>query len=136
MKPAVKPAVKLAQLAIAFEQAHAVFFPAGAIEMAELGSAVMAEEGIGFLDFSGRPRDHMHDVPAFFAQPKRRRATLLRVLPRVPSNAVSWLAWRPSPNADRPTLRNSGGMRSVASLRWRSGITFANPTPSRCRKLP
>ena len=48
MKPAVKPAVKLAQLAIAFEQAHAVFFPAGAIEMAELGSAVMAEEGIGF----------------------------------------------------------------------------------------
>jgi len=44
----MKPAVKLAQLAIAFEQAHAVFFPASAVEMAELGSAVMSEEGIGF----------------------------------------------------------------------------------------
>jgi hypothetical protein len=44
----MKPAVKLAQLAIAFEQAHAVFFPASAVEMADLASAVMAEEGIGF----------------------------------------------------------------------------------------
>lgn len=44
----MKPAVKLAKLAIAFEQAHAVFFPASAVEMAELGSAVMAEEGIGY----------------------------------------------------------------------------------------
>ena len=44
----LNPAVKLAQLAIAFEQAHAVFLPASAVEMAELASAVMAEEGVRY----------------------------------------------------------------------------------------
>lgn len=44
----MKPAVKLAQLAIAYEKAHAVFFPSPAQEMAELASAVMAEEGVPF----------------------------------------------------------------------------------------
>lgn len=44
----MKPAVKLAQLAIVWEKAHAVYFPASAHEMAELGSAVMAEEGVRY----------------------------------------------------------------------------------------
>lgn len=40
--------VRLAKLAIAFEQAHAVFFPAGAHEMAELGSEICAEAGVKY----------------------------------------------------------------------------------------
>jgi hypothetical protein len=42
------PSVRLARLAIAFEQAHAVFFPASALEMAELASAVCANEGVKY----------------------------------------------------------------------------------------
>lgn len=44
----MKPAVKLAQLAIAYERATGVYFAAAALEMAELGSAVMAEEGVAY----------------------------------------------------------------------------------------
>jgi hypothetical protein len=39
---------RLAQLAIAYEKAHEVFFPAAAEEMATLASLVMAEEGVRY----------------------------------------------------------------------------------------
>ena len=41
--------VKLAKLAIAYEKAFAVFFPAFATEMAELASAHLIEEGVTYL---------------------------------------------------------------------------------------
>lgn len=42
------PAVELAKLAVAFEQAHAVYFPSGALDMAELGSKILAEHHIQY----------------------------------------------------------------------------------------
>jgi hypothetical protein len=44
----MKPSVRLAKLAIAYERAFAVFFPSPAHEMADLASAVMAEEGVPY----------------------------------------------------------------------------------------
>lgn len=43
-----KSAIELAKLAIAFEKAHAVYFPASAHDMAELGSKILAEEGVPY----------------------------------------------------------------------------------------
>jgi len=40
--------VRLAKLAVAFERAHAVYFPASAHEMGELGSKILAEEGVRY----------------------------------------------------------------------------------------
>jgi hypothetical protein len=39
---------RLAQLAIAYERAHAVYFPDAAGQMARFASEVMAEEGVGY----------------------------------------------------------------------------------------
>lgn len=44
----MKAAVKLAQLAIAYEQAFSEFFPAGAVEMGKIASEVMSEEGVAY----------------------------------------------------------------------------------------
>lgn len=44
----MKPAIELAKFAIAYGPAIGVFFPAFAHQMAELGSAVMAEEGVRY----------------------------------------------------------------------------------------
>jgi hypothetical protein len=41
-------AVNLAYLAIAFEQAHAVYFPASATEMAELASVYLLSNGVDY----------------------------------------------------------------------------------------
>ena len=41
-------ALKLAKLAVAWETAHAVYFPASAHEMAELASTVCAEQGLKY----------------------------------------------------------------------------------------
>jgi hypothetical protein len=41
-------AARLAKFAIAFENAHAVFFPAGAHEMADLGVAYLLGVGITY----------------------------------------------------------------------------------------
>lgn len=68
----LKPAIELAKRAIAGEKAFAVFFPDPAKEMAELASAVMAEEGVRYWISPGgdsitctkcRMRsNHPHDV--------------------------------------------------------------------------
>jgi hypothetical protein len=47
-KPGVPADIQLAKLAVAFEQAHAVYFPSSALEMAELGSKILAEYGIRY----------------------------------------------------------------------------------------
>jgi hypothetical protein len=44
----MKPAVELAKRAIAYREAIRVYFPSFADEMAERGSAVMAEEGVRY----------------------------------------------------------------------------------------
>jgi hypothetical protein len=44
----MKASIELAKRAIAFERASAVYFPDPAKDMAELGSAVMAEEGVRY----------------------------------------------------------------------------------------
>lgn len=46
--PGVPAEVLLAKFAIAYERAHAVYFPSSAVKMAELGSKIMAEYGIAY----------------------------------------------------------------------------------------
>jgi hypothetical protein len=45
MREELPPAVELARLAIAWERAHAVFFPGSAKDMAELASSILIEAG-------------------------------------------------------------------------------------------
>lgn len=40
--------IELAKLAVAWEKAHAVYFPASAKDMAEIGAAILKEEGIQY----------------------------------------------------------------------------------------
>ncbi len=48
MTKGIAETIQLAKLAIAWEKAHAVYFPASAHEMAELGSKILAEVGVRY----------------------------------------------------------------------------------------
>lgn len=77
-------AIQLAKLAIVFEQAHAVYFPSSAHDMAAIASAVLLESGVEyFLSIHG---DSITCTKCRKASrnPNEHRKALLRLLSRLP----------------------------------------------------